>query len=185
MDNAVSTKRAMIPEEHKYAYYQSPQISMQTGFIGYLRADLGSTGKEFYSSWNDFCEELKTDEFKAEFNTIINNERKQNCPLHDIETLYKFCFADEQAAMDSDKRSFGYRIDTPKYTYLMRYNPHKGEYNLYCHCYKRDLLDKHIHEARRGIRFIDPHYNEKFVIPDGDSIRVTYSNGKSEDSRCR
>ena len=73
MDNAVSTKRAMIPEEHKYAYYQSPQISMQTGFIGYLRADLGSTGKEFYSSWNDFCEELKTDEFKAEFNTIINN----------------------------------------------------------------------------------------------------------------
>ncbi len=185
MDNAVSTKRAMIPEEHKYAYYQSPQISMQTGFIGYLRADLGSTGKEFYSSWNDFCEELKTDEFKAEFNTIINNERKQNCPLHDIETLYKFCFADEQAAIDSDKRSFGYRIDTPKYTYLMRYNPYKGEYNLYCHCYKRDLLDKHIHEARRGIRFIDPHYNEKFVIPDGDSIRVTYSNGKSEDSRCR
>lgn len=99
MDNAVNTKRAMIPEEHKYAYYQSPQISMQTGFIGYLRADLGSTGKEFYSSWNDFCEELKTDEFKAEFNTIINNERKQNCPLHDIETLYKFCFAENTNSM--------------------------------------------------------------------------------------
>ena len=27
----------------------------QTGCIGYLRADFGSSGKEFYSTWNDIC----------------------------------------------------------------------------------------------------------------------------------
>lgn len=40
--------KAITPAERMYTYAQSQQISMQTGFIGYLRADFGSTGKEFF-----------------------------------------------------------------------------------------------------------------------------------------
>ena len=41
------TIRAMTPEERNYCYSQSQQISMQTGLIGYLRADMDNSGKVF------------------------------------------------------------------------------------------------------------------------------------------
>ena len=64
-------KRAMIEAEDKYTFRQSTQISMQTGLIGHLRADMDTDGNGFFSSWFDFREELKTDEFKAEFDDVI------------------------------------------------------------------------------------------------------------------
>lgn len=63
-------KRAMIEAEDKYTFRQSTQISMQTGLIGHLRADMDTDGNGFFSSWFDFREELKTDEFKAEFDDV-------------------------------------------------------------------------------------------------------------------
>lgn len=63
-------KRAMIEVEDKYTFRQSTQISMQTGLIGHLRADMDTDGNGFFSSWFDFREELKTDEFKAELDEV-------------------------------------------------------------------------------------------------------------------
>ena len=63
-------KRAMIEAEDKYTFRQSTQISMYTGLIGHLRADMDTDGNGFFSSWFDFREELKTDEFKAEFDEV-------------------------------------------------------------------------------------------------------------------
>ena len=59
-------------QERKYTFSQSQQLSMQTGLIGSLRADFGSNGNEFWTTWNDFRKDLKTDEFKAEFDDVIN-----------------------------------------------------------------------------------------------------------------
>ena len=70
-------KRAMIEAEDKYTFRQSTQISMQTGLIGHLRADMDTDGNGFFSSWFDFREELKTDEFKAEFDEVINSLREE------------------------------------------------------------------------------------------------------------
>ena len=58
-------KRAMTEPEDKYSFSQSSQISSQTGLIGYLRADMDTDGNGFFSSWNDFRSDLKTDEFKS------------------------------------------------------------------------------------------------------------------------
>ena len=63
-------KRAMIEAEDKYTFRQSTQISMQTGLIGHLRADMDTDGNGFFSSWFDFREELKTDEIKAELDEV-------------------------------------------------------------------------------------------------------------------
>ena len=46
-------------EEARYSYRNSQQISSQTGLIGYLRADMGTNGTEFWSTWNDFREDLQ------------------------------------------------------------------------------------------------------------------------------
>jgi len=40
-------------------------------------------------------------------------------------------------------------------------------------------------DTERGIRFINPNYKELFRIPDGDSIRITRSDGSHVDRVCR
>ena len=176
-------------EEARYSYRNSQQISSQTGFIGYLRADMGTNGNEFWSTWNDYRKDLKTDDFKSEFDDVINSFREKGQFLSDRQTLSRFC-DDSQNALEFGERygagrDYGVRVNTQDYAYLMRLNPHKGEYNLYCYCYRKDWLDHHLERARRGIRFINPHYKELFRIPDGDHIRITYPDGSHKDRTCR
>ena len=68
---------------------------------------------------------------------------------------------------------------------MLRLNPNRGEYNLYCYCYQRKWLDRHLQQAERGIRFINPNYKELFRIPDGDKVRITYADGEKADRTCR
>ena len=165
-------KRAMIEAEDKYTFRQSTQISMQTGLIGHLRADMDTDGNGFFSSWFDFREELKTDEFKAEFDDIINSLREEGDILHNRRALAKYCYCTPQSRMQEEPGYYGVRVDTEKYAYLLRLNPDRGEYNLYCYCYRRDWLDQHLKDAEKGIRFIDSHYKELFRIPDGGKVKI-------------
>lgn len=64
------TIRAMTPAERNYCYLQSQQISMQTGLIGHLRADMDSNGKGFFSTFFDFRADLKTEDFKTELTRL-------------------------------------------------------------------------------------------------------------------
>lgn len=126
-------KRAMIEAEDKYTFRQSAQISMQTGLIGHLRADMDTDGNGFFSSWFDFREELKTDEFKAEFDEVINSLREEGDILHNRRALAKYCYCTPQSRMQEEPGYYGVRVDTEKYAYLLRLNPDRGEYNLYCY----------------------------------------------------
>ena len=178
-------KRAMTDVEDKYTFKQSSQISSQTGLIGYLRADMDTDGNGFFSSWNGWRDDLKTDEFKAEFDEVINSLREEGDILHNRGALRKYCHSTPQSRMNTEQEYYGVRVDTEKYAYLIRLNPNKGEYNLYCYCYLRDWLNDHIRQAERGIRFIDPHYKEKFRIMDGEKIRITLADGEQIDRVCR
>ena len=176
--------RPMQPAERNYTYAQSQQISMQTGLIGYLRADMDTDGNGFFSTWNDFRKDLKTDAFKKEFDEIINSQRQPDGILANRKALSAYCHQTAESVFDND-REYGVRIDTEHYAYLMRLNPHKGEYNLYCYCYQREWLDRHMRQAEKGIRLITPDYSEKFRIADGDKIRITLSTGERVDRVCR
>lgn len=178
-------KRAMIEAEDKYTFRQSTQISMQTGLIGHLRADMDTDGNGFFSSWFDFREELKTDEFKAEFDEVINSLREEGDILHNRRALAKYCYCTPQSRMQDEPGYYGVRVDTGKYAYLLRLNPDRGEYNLYCYCYRRDWLDQHLKDAEKGIRFIDSHYKELFRIPDGGKVKIHYSWNEDQIRTCR
>lgn len=177
--------RALTEKEDKYTFSNSMQISMQCGLIGHLRADMDSDGNGFFSSWEDYRKELKTDEFKDEFDKAINSLREEGDILYNRKALAKYCYSSPQAKMNNEHDYYGVRIDTEKYAYLCRLNPNKGEYNLYCYCYIKDWLDKHIRSAEKGIRFITPEYKEKFRISDGEKIRITFSDGEVKDRVCR
>ena len=177
--------RALTEKEDKYTFSNSMQISMQCGLIGHLRADMDSDGNGFFSSWEDYRKELKSDEFKDELDKVINSLREEGDILYNRKSLAKYCYSSPQAKMNNEQDYYGVRVDTEKYAYLCRLNPNKGEYNLYCYCYIKDWLDKHIRSAEKGIRFITPEYIEKFRISDGEKIRITFSDGEVKDRVCR
>ena len=179
------TMRPMFPAERNYSYAQSQQISMQTGLIGYLRADMDSNGKGFFSTWNGFRDSLKSEAFKLEFDDVITELRKDGNILHDRNTMARCCHATPDSDFCNDRNEFGFRVDTDHYAYMLRLNPNKGEYNLYCHCYVRQWLERHLFHAEKGIRFITPAYKEIFRIPDGDMIRITLSTDEPLDRVCR
>lgn len=182
------TIRAMTPAERNYCYSQSQQISMQTGLIGHLRADMDSNGKGFFSTFFDFRADLKSEDFKAEFDEVINALRfdeNYGGALKDRSALAAYCRRTPESSFCGDGREFGFRADTEQYSYMLRLNPNRGEYNLYCYCYQRKWLDRHLQQAERGIRFINPNYKELFRIPDGDKIRIIQPDGTHFDRTCR
>lgn len=267
-----------LPEnERNYIYSQSQQIGMQTGLIGYLRADYDGRGQHFYSTWFDFRKDLKTQEFKDEFDEVINSLRdahdyvdKNGRPIleHDMllfdngeqsevfrlqdgslgisdsnpafmkaypntdehftplfssqiapgvrkvqdavvdperspthlnslpfavgsilktrSTVSKFFHAHPEMSFTGNyTREFGLRVNTRGHAYLMRLNPMQGDYNLYCYCYHRDWLDRHLQKASKGIRFIYPNYKDRFWLADGDKVRIIHLGGDAHDYIAR
>lgn len=181
------TLRPMTGTEHFYCYSQSQQLSMQTGLIGHLRADFGSTGKQFFSTFFDFRDSLKSEDFRMEFDDVINalrDDSQYGGILTDRKAMAAFCRKHPESCVEYD-RQYGFRADTEHYSYMIRVNPHKGEYNLYCYCYVRQWLDRHMKQAEKGIRFITPNYEEKFRIADGDKVRIITKGGERRDMTCR
>ena len=181
--------RPLTEAERKYTFSQSLQLFGQTSCIGHLRGDMDSNGTGFFTSWDDHCAYLKTDEFKAEFDAVINmlrfDERYEGV-LKNRSSLAAYCYGNLESAFETDhSREFGFRADTEKYSYLLRLNPNKGEYNFYCYCYEKASLDRHMEQAEKGIRFIDPSYKELFRIKDGEGIRINMPDGKFLDQTCR
>ena len=182
---AEMTLRPMRAAEQMYSYSQSQQISMQTGLIGYLLADMDSNGKGFFSSWNSFRDSLKIEDFKQEFDEVLNELREDGNFLHDRNTLARCCNRTPDSSFHNDRNEYGFRADTDHYSYLMRLNPNKGEYNVYCYCYVKQWLDRHMRQAEKGIRFITPDYKDVFRISDGDRIRMTLPSGEKLEQTCR
>lgn len=179
--------RPLTAEERKYTYAQSQQLEGQTGSIGHLRGDFDSSSYGFYTTWNDHRKQWKTDEFKAELDEVINALRSEEYGLlKDRPAMNEYARKHPDSAFNGNYcTEYGFRVDTDKHAYLLRCNPVKGDYNFYCFCYVSKWLDRHMEKASKGIRFIDPHYNEKFRIPDGGKIIITTAWGEKNERACR
>ena len=181
------TLRPMTQAEQAYCYSQSQQISGQAGLIGHLRADFGSNGTGFFSNFFDFRKDLKSEDFKAEINEVINalrEDKKFGGILAGRTAMSKYCHKHPGSSIEPGY-NYGFRADTAHYSYLLRVTPKRGEYNLYCYCYIRQWLEGHMKRAEKGIRFITPHYQEKFRIADGDRIRLVMESGENREMTCR
>lgn len=182
------TIRPMTETERMYSYTQSHQLIMQTGCIGHLRADFGSNGKQFFSTWDDHRTDLKSDSFKAEFDEVINTLREDTTYrriLRDRTTLSAYCQASPDSSFRNERNEYGFRVDSDHYSYFLRLTPNKGDYNIYCYCYLRQWLDRHMRHAEKGIRFITTDYKELFRISDGDKIRIITNSGDRRIRTCR
>lgn len=176
---------SMAPQERMYSYSQSSQLEGQTGCIGHLRGDFGA-GKEFYTSWFDHRREYKTDEFKAEFDEVVNTLREKGSLFFSRESMSHYCRQRPEAEMVGNFcTEYGFKLKTDQHTYMLRCNPNYGDYNFYLYAYVGRFLEQHMEKAKQGIRFITPGYKELFRIPDGDSIRIFTGGGETRDRTCR
>ena len=176
---------AMQLEDRLYVYHQSAQLEGQTGCIGHLRGDFGD-GQEFYSSWFDHHGEYKTNEFKAEFDEVVNTLREKDGLFFSRDSMSKFCKRHPQAEMmGSCCTEYGFKLQTAQYIYMLRCNLNYGEYNFYLYAYVGRFLEHHMEKAKQGIRFITTGYQEIFRISDGDMIRIFTGRGDTRDRTCR
>ena len=111
----------MTSDERLYCYSQSQQLMAQTGCIGHLRGDMGSTGEQFFSTWEDHQGQLKTQEFKDEFDNIINALRFEEAHggvLASRRSLTNYCWDHPDSRLVKGEDDFGFRIDTENYAYI-------------------------------------------------------------------
>ena len=181
------TLQTATPTERLYTARQSMQIEGQTGCIGHLRADMGEDGKGFFKTWKDHRENLSTEEFQQEFESVLNalvGDEQYGGFLKSRDAMRDFCQERPESGFN-DGFAFGFRADTAQYAYLIRLQPYKGEENLFIYCYRRDWLDSHMKQAEKGIRFITPNYEEKFRIADGDMVQIRCQDGRALARVCR
>ena len=141
MSNEIKT-RPLTPTEQKYTYAQSMQLEGQTGTIGHLRGDFATTGYGFYTTWFDTRPQWKSDEFKADLDTVINALREDKGLLHNRYDMSAFARHFPESAIKGNYcTEYGFRVDTEKHAFLLRCNPTKGDYNFYCYCYVKGTLN--------------------------------------------
>ena len=103
MSNEIKT-RPLTPTEQKYTYAQSMQLEGQTGTIGHLRGDFATTGYGFYTTWFDTRPQWKSDEFKADLDTVINALREDKGLLHNRYDMSAFARHFPESAIKGNRR---------------------------------------------------------------------------------
>ena len=122
--------RVLTEAERKYTFSQSQQLSMQTGLIGYLRADFGSNGNEFWTTWNDFRKDLKTDDFKNLVASLAKHVAKKN-PAS-VEDMMAQSFSEDESKTVSDVINGAVAKIGEKIT-IRRFNRVEGIVDTYVH----------------------------------------------------
>ena len=180
--------KAATPAEQLYACDQSTKITALTGSLGCLRGDMSGDGEGFNLSWENCRSDLKTHEFQAEFVEVLDTLRydEQCCGvLRDRKSLTAYCKEHPESDMGRYDREFAFRLDTAQYSYLIRLCLDRIEFDFEIYPYRRDLLDRHMEQAEKVIRFIAPNSKETFRIPDGDRIRIITGSGDTRDRIAR
>mgnify|MGYP001014792943 CR=1 FL=1 len=141
------------------------------GAIGYLRADFGRTGLEFWPSWFNSQPHLKTYSFKNEFDDIINSLRDdgQIPPFSSRNNMAAFCAVNPGKELTS--RGYGYRIRTQDYSYYFRCLPRLGDYDIYCFAYDNRYLLSELagqHKIPNNCYTILPSSGEVVLIVHGE-----------------
>lgn len=160
MENQIwDSFRPFEKEEKPYFYRQRPAIDKVSHFIGYFSGFFGSDGKKYFPHWETIQKGFYSEEFSAELDAIVNalrNSDEAGACLKDRATMQKFCASHPEAAITYSSQSenfkedsFGFRIDTERFSYLLRIRQLKAGNDFCIMCYERSNLDKCIEGTKR------------------------------------
>lgn len=113
-------------------------LDAKRGCIGHLRGDFGYNGKEFWTSWFDHIEGLKTQEFRNELQDVVNGMREEGGLLNSFSSMRNMC----RTGTPVDDDVYGFVVETPNYEYCLRCIVRKGDYNFYLYCYDKNVWEE-------------------------------------------
>jgi hypothetical protein len=123
-------------------FFSQDEKDAELGTVGHLRADFGSKGKEFWSTWWPHNgNKLNTPEFKAELQDFVN-ELRENGPLKSLSAMHEYCGNHTAGRLgDGSRGSYGYIAESESYRYCLRCTPIQGDYNAYLYIYDRRVQE--------------------------------------------
>lgn len=133
-------ERPITQEEKLYLYPQSELVGWHAGFIGYLRASLGTDGTRFPTAWNDFDPRLKTPEFSRMLDRVILDRRAVGEMFRNRDSLRRAVEAHPEWVVNRDRGYSALRVDAGNYAFLFRLTPQADGHNLHCFCYLKKAL---------------------------------------------
>ena len=105
--------------------------------VGHLRADFGSAGKDFRSSWTPHNgDRFNTPEFKSELRELMDGLR-ENGPLKSLSAMRRYC-AERGEAAQLEEGAYGFIAETERFRYALRFTPSPGQYQLYLYAYDKE-----------------------------------------------
>lgn len=118
-------------------FYSCDDDGIKAARIGHLRLDFGS-GKQFYGTWFESNAGLNGQAFKDDQNMVINSLR--STLLKDRDSMSDYIR--EHDSLDLGNRGNGFKVQTDSNVFYLRCFPKAGEYDCYCYCYDRELLEQ-------------------------------------------
>ena len=134
-------------DDKKLFFLMEGETAVQHGYIGYLRADFGKSGREFWTTWFDGQPHLSTYVCKNEFDRVINSLRNDGeSPVFSSRMAFeRFCSSNP--GKDLGDRGKGYIVKTLDYSYYFRCRPSTNDYDVYCFVYDNRFLITNAHDA--------------------------------------
>lgn len=127
----------MPDRSEEMLFYSCDDEEIQAARIGHLRIDFGS-GEEFHSTWWDTTPEMNDSGFKKDLGAVVNSLR--NNLLSDRE--FMAALLRTMDSLDLGGRGKGLKVQTDRNVFYLRCLPQAGEYDCYCYCYDREMLEQ-------------------------------------------
>ena len=137
--------------DEKKMFYSAPTDAGDEALatVGHLRADFGSSGKDFQSSWNPHNgDRFNTPEFKAALKEFVDGLRKKGGPLKSLSAMRKYCAERGAEAKLEDCGAYGFIAETEdlNYKFALRFTPSPGQYQLYLYAYDMERQREYAQE---------------------------------------
>lgn len=181
------TLRPATPTERLYAKRQCIPIMERCGSPGILVAELDDSGTAFCSHWDIWDPAWKTPEFSVELDAMIEmlrSDQRYGPVLKNIPAMIAYCLNNQESRI-MQSPEYLFRVDAGYHAYLLRCTPSELLDNAYIYAYRRDLLERHMKEAEKGIRFVTTEGKEKFRVSDGEQIRIITGGDGTRDRTAR
>lgn len=129
-------------------YALTPERDEQLAAIGHVRMDFGSSGREFWHTWQPRGDEaLNSPDFKSELCQVVDELRKT--VLKDLRGMKRFCRDHGGEISGGYRQNYGYVLDTAHYRYCLRCNPQPGDYQGNLTCFDLDQQRLNLMQATR------------------------------------
>lgn len=121
--------------------YSDSKAPHDLACVGHLRMHFGGSGTEFQSSWFAHQEVLNTAAFREELQDTIEWLRSDLLLTRaDMQSYLAVHEGAEVERCGSSGKVF--RTETDHNVFYLRCVPAKGDYDCYCYCYNKEMLEQ-------------------------------------------